>query len=331
MKVGASTPGATRILARGPTEADLKSLRVDELPAAIERGDLVWIDVESPAKAELIELGESLRLDELTVEDCLAPVRMPRIDTIPRDCVFVAMFAARFETEPEARIRTAAVPMVIGPNFLMSVRRELLPEVVHRLNATFAGFEALPAESGMGLAYVAVDALVDRHLPAATEAAELAEQFEDDLNPENELRSIPALERLIVLRRDLLAFRRIGVFQSEVLRRLSRKDADLRSYYSDVEDNEREAVETAAATCDYIDGAIEAFQVRRDARTELGIRRLTVLAVILGPLSLTIGLWGVNFPNIPGTQSHWGWPIFVACHLAFMLLSIAYLRRARLL
>jgi Mg2+ and Co2+ transporter CorA len=183
----------------------------------------------------------------------------------------------------------------------------------------------------MGLAYVAVDALVDRHLPAASQAAEHAEQFEDDLNPENELRSIPALERLIVLRRDLLAFRRIGVFQSEVLRRLGRKNADLRSYYSDVGDNEREAVETAAATCDYIDGAIEAFQVRRDARTELGIRRLTVLGVILGPMSLTIGLWSVSFANIPGTQLRWGWTTFVACHLAFMLLSIAYLRRARLL
>ena len=70
-------------------------------------------------------------------------------------------------------------------------------------------------------------------------------------------------------------------------------------------------MDTSAAICDYIGGAIEVYRMRRTIRTEDGIRRLTVLAGIFAPLSLIIGLWGVNFGNIPGTQVAWGWPMFV--------------------
>jgi magnesium transporter len=100
---------------------------------------------------------------------------------------------------------------------------------------------------------------------------------------------------------------------------------------ADVADNQREAAETATATGDDIDGAIEVYRVRRDARTDGAIRRLTVLAGDLWPVSLLIGLWGVNFPNIPGTDSAWGWPAFVAAQAVLILLGARYVRRRGLL
>jgi Mg2+ and Co2+ transporter CorA len=100
---------------------------------------------------------------------------------------------------------------------------------------------------------------------------------------------------------------------------------------SDVADDQREAIDTAAATCDYIDGAIEAFRVRRDARTERGIRRLTVLAAIFGPLSLTTALWGSNFQSIPGTNTQWGWYAFVVVQVIFVVGAVIYYRRRRLI
>jgi hypothetical protein len=59
-----------------------------------------------------------------------------------------------------------------------------------------------------------------------------------------------------VLRRDLLAFRRLGVAQQEGLQRLGRLYPSVWAYPADVADNHCEAVDTAAS-CDYIDGAIK--------------------------------------------------------------------------
>jgi magnesium transporter len=140
-----------------------------------------------------------------------------------------------------------------------------------------------------------------------------------------------APEHLIVPRSELLAFRRLGAAQQEVLRRLGRLFPGVRAHLADVADDEREAMDTAAAICDYIDGAIEAYRMRRTLRTEDGIQRLTVLAGIFAPLSLIIGLWGINFRNIPGTQLAWRWPIFVAGQGGLGVLGAWYFRRRGLL
>ena len=152
------------------------------------------------------------------------------------------------------------------------------------------------------LAYEVLDALVDGHLPALVSIAAAAEELEDRLNPRNDRASTAALENLIVLRRDFLAFRRLAVAQQEALRRLGRTAEEIRDYLSDVTDNQREAVDMADATRDYIEGAIEAYRMRRDERSEVGIRRLTVLAALLGPLTLFAGWYGMNFTYIPGAE-----------------------------
>ncbi len=48
----------------------------------------------------------------------------------------------------------------------------------------------------------------------------------------------------------------------------------------------------------------------------------SVIAGILGPLSLLIGLWQVNFPNIPGSGWGFGWPTFVGLLLVLIALGV---------
>jgi magnesium transporter len=313
------------------TDGRSRDLTVEELERVLEDGELVWLDIVHPGDAAIPLLSERLDLGPLTVEDCLLPLRMPKVDPLNGGSAFVAAFVINLHEGDEPRLRASAVAMVIGPSYLVTVRREPALMVTTRLAEALGPDADLPEQSGAALAHVGLDAIVDQHLPIMLRAAEVAEDLEDLLDPASERKGLTALERLIVLRRDLLAFRRLGVAQQEVLRRLGRAFPGMRAHFEDVVDNQREAVDTAAATCDYIDGAIEAYRVRRDARTEDGIRRLTVLAGIIGPVSLIIGLWGVNFTNIPGTESSSGWSIFVVFQLLFTLVGAYYFRRRGLL
>ncbi len=119
---------------------------------------------------------------------------------------------------------------------------------------------------------------------------------------------------------------------STAVRRLARtlpEEAPAR--LSDVEDNQREAIDMADATRDYVDGAVEGYRMRRDERSERGIRRLTVLAGVIGPLSLLTGIYGVNFAHIPGTDAPYGFWVFVGVQVAFLALAVWYLERRGLL
>lgn len=87
----------------------------------------------------------------------------------------------------------------------------------------------------------------------------------------------------------------------------------------------------ADAVRDYIEGAVEAYRMRRDERSEAGIRRLTVLAGLIGPLSLLTGIYGANFANIPGTDTPWGFWVFLGAQAAFLVAAALYLRGRGLL
>jgi magnesium transporter len=301
------------------------------LRQVVDDGKVVWIDLVHPVQNSVSLVADALGLGSLVVEDLLLPLRMPKFDLLPTQSAFVGAFAIRIDRESTPRLRAVGVSLVVSPSYLVTVSQVPVPEMTRRLEAALQSDGELPANSGPALAHAALDAIVDEHLPVTLQAAEAAEELEDALDPRAERRGLTALENLIVLRRDLLAFRRLAVAQQEVLRRVGRTFPAVQAQLADVADDQREAVETAVATCDYIDGAVEAFRVRRDAQAEDAIRRLSVLAGVLWPVSLFIGLWGINFPNIPGTDASWGWIAFVLVQIFVILAGSWFFRRRGLL
>lgn len=292
-----------------------------------EPGTTLWIDLLRPGNGSRDILENMLRLNPLTVEDCLSPLRMPKMDVFPENA-FVAAFAARLTGNAWRQLRAVEVDLVIGGNYLVTVRNNPVPEVSGRLERRIrSGVVEEDVSTGGMLAYEAMDALVDGHLPALVGAAAAAEELEESLDPTNERASVEALENLISLRRDLQAFRRLAIAQQESLRRLGRVSPDLRVYLSDASDNQREAVDMMEASRDYVEGAIEAYRMRRDERSELGIRRLTVLAAVLGPLTVLAGWYGMNFQYLPGAETVWAFWIFILVQVAFVVGAIWYLRR----
>lgn len=89
---------------------------------------------------------------------------------------------------------------------------------------------------GEWIARAALDSLVDGHLPALVGVATVAEGPEERLDPRNERVSTAALENLILLRRDLSAYRRLAIAQQESPRRLGRCSRRLCDHLSDVAD-----------------------------------------------------------------------------------------------
>ena len=313
-------PGAVREIPEG------------ELGAALgEPGAVVWVDLVRPRKRSEALLRDVICLGPLTVEDCLEPLRMPKMDLLDGGRVFVSAFAARLDGEDRVKLRAVEVDLVVGENFLVTVRDGPMEEVRDRLEGRIRTGAPESGSPGEALAYEVLDALVDGHLPALVNVAAAAEDLEDTLDPRNQRTSIEALENLISLKRDLQAFRRLALAQQEALRRLGRVSEEMRAYLSDAADNQREVVDMADATRDYVDGAIEAYRMRRDERSELGIRRLTALAGLLGPPTLLSGIYGMNFQNLPGNEAWFGFWAFIGFQFLFITTGAFFLRRRGLL
>ncbi|MDW8060217.1 MAG: CorA family divalent cation transporter [Thermomicrobium sp.] len=306
----------------GPNE--LRTL--PEVDAALETGTARWIDIRSPDASAAAYLRRELALGALPLEHLLSPARMPQLDLLPDGGVVALLFLLHLAEGTGPRLQASPVGFLIRPTYLHddALRADRAAGTTpHGVPRDRGGPSGARAE----IAARAIDAPVDEHLAVMLRTAELAEELEERLDPENEQDSLAALGQLIVLRRDLLVARRLGVTQQELIRRIARAFPEEAASFEDCAASQREAIESATAVCDDIDGAIEAYRLRRETRTEIGIRRLTVLASLFGVVSIVMGLWGVNFVEIPGAESHWGWFAFVGAIALVFALSIWYVRR----
>ena len=75
---------------------------------------------------------------------------------------------------------------------------------------------------------------------------------------------------------------------------------------------------------------IRSITLRRDVRSDAGIRRLTILAGVIGPLTLINGLYATNFQT-PGTQVPGSFWAFVGVQVVFLVVAVVYLRGRGLL
>jgi magnesium transporter len=54
---------------------------------------------------------------------------------------------------------------------------------------------------------------------------------------------------------------------------------------------------------------------------------LTVVATIFIPLTFIVGLYGMNFKNMPELDSPWGYPVVLIIMLAVAVGMLVYFRR----
>ncbi|MGC3996330.1 MAG: CorA family divalent cation transporter [Anaeromyxobacter sp.] len=62
-------------------------------------------------------------------------------------------------------------------------------------------------------------------------------------------------------------------------------------------------------------------------RTNRVINRLTVLSAVFLPLTFLVGIYGVNFPDIPGTHIEGGFYWFCLACLVVTLGLLQFMRR----
>ena len=80
-------------------------------------------------------------------------------------------------------------------------------------------------------------------------------------------------------------------------------------YFRNVEDHMRRIGDLAEMNLDTMRGLIDASFSLSSHRLGDIMRVLTVFAAILLPLSVIVGIFGMNFKNIPGLDKPWGFPI----------------------
>ena len=274
---------------------------------ATREGHLVWIGLLDPPEAELRIVQQQFGLNPLAIEDAAQPHRRPKLQRYG-DSLFVVARTAEMVGD---RIAFGETHLFVGCGYIVSVRHG--PSASYRQVRVHC--ESSPASLARGESFILhsiLDFIVENYSAVLERVQEEAENIENDLLAE---RLSPAqVQRLYILRRDLLKLRSGVLPLVEVCRRLEHSellpmDAKMELLFRDVTDHVRSVQEEIDALREMLAFCFEASLATSQSQQTIISRRLAAWAAILAVPTALAGIYGMNFSEMP--ELHWRYGYYV--------------------
>ena len=271
--------------------------------------NLLWIDLYDCSEIELNYIGEIFNFHPLALEDCFQESPRAKIDRYDNYHFFV-FHALRYfeEAEEEDEISSIELDVFLGSNYIVTIHPIALSAVGKVARICLKGTELMDRGSEY-LLYKIVDNIVDDSFPIIERLDERIDDLEDNifLNKGQVItEEILALKRTIILLRKVLIPQR-HIFTNITGRYSSFVSAENVPYYLDLADNLNNILDTVNTYRDLVNSSTETYYSVLSGRTSEIITVLTIMSVIMMPLTVITGFFGMNV-NLPGggqAGGHW--------------------------
>lgn len=261
-----------------------------------------WIHVQGAASPEgLRELGAAFGIHPLALEDILHTGQRPKLENYGGP-LFVVLSQPRWNNE---HVTTEQVSLFFDERVLVSFYAGASDpfEPVRKRLRDKAG--TVRAHTTDFLFYLLIDLVIDQAFPILDECAAWIEQLEEKLMDKPR---VEVLRELHQLRRDVVLLRRMQWPQRDVVNSLLRDahpliQVDTRLYLRDCYDHAVQAIEILESFRETTTSLMELYLSITSNRLNEVMRVLTIIATVFIPPTFVVGVYGMNFDNIP--ELHW--------------------------
>jgi magnesium transporter len=302
-----SLPRIRRTRPRQYTEA--AAARPEPRVAELSANGLTWIHLDPPVDPETVNtLRERFGWHPLDVEDVLSKRQRPKVDDYLDDGYLFGVLHFPAYDKNVQRLNAGELDFFLGPDYLVTISNvELLPvtRLFNRVQEDERFREQLFSKGSGRLLYEVLDDLFDYCFPILDKIAYKLDSIEDDIE---DRRSEEIVTDISKVKQEIISYRKIIKPQRPALRLLERHierflPEELELYFDDLVD----ASERIWDLLDNYKEVVEALESTNESvishRQNDVLRILTVFSVILLPLTLISGIFGMNV-LFPGEHTH---------------------------
>jgi magnesium transporter len=276
--------------------------------AELESSGLTWIHLDAPTKNEAEELAERFGWHALDVEDVLSKRQRPKVDDYLEEGYLFAVLHFPVYDSSIGRLNAGELDVFLGPDYLVTLPNVQL-DPVSRLFRRSSEDEELREQlfsKGSGrLLYEVLDDLFDYCFPILDKIGHKLDVIEDEMfegAADEVVRDISNVKQEIISYRKIIKPERstLRLFERHVERFLPE---ELELYFDDIVD----ASERIWDLLDNYKEVVEALEQTNESvishRQNRVLQILTLFSVVLLPLTLISGIFGMNV-NFPGYGTH---------------------------
>src|SRR5438094_7102038 len=281
-------------------------------PAELSAAGLTWIHLNAPDSFHAGVLAGRFGWHPLDVEDVLSKRQRPKIDEYADEgYLFVVLHFPVYDKTIQ-RLNAGELVAFIGQDYLVTLPAvELLPVTrLFRRCEEDADLRAQLFSKGSGyLLYHVLDDLFDYCFPILDKIGHKLDSLEDALFEE---RAEDVVRDISNVKQEIISYRKIIKPERSTLRLLERRmerflPEELELYFDDI-------VDASERIWDLLDNYKEVVEALEDTNESVISHRqnrilliLTLVSVILLPLTLITGLFGMNvrFPGFETQTAFW--------------------------
>jgi magnesium transporter len=250
---------------------------------------VLWIDYTDPSPDQIADLGATLDLHPLIVEDIVEGNQRSKIETTD-GLIHIVLFALRYGD----RVESTEVDIVLGLGFLLTVHgTDWDPRETPHLRR---GLQSVLQHGPDHLLWAVSDAIVDGYFPFADRLGDAIDTVQDEVI---DSASRESLEQLFQLKRELVAVRRAAGPVREIFSQLTNRDlvlidAEEVLYFRDVYDHVIRLTDELDTYRELVAGTLEVYLSTVNNNLSLIMKRLTGVTVILAGVGAVAGIFGMS-------------------------------------
>jgi magnesium transporter len=295
-----------------------------------EANPVSWINIDKLHDVELMEkLGSHYEIHPLLMEDILNTDLRPKVED-EDDYVMLSLKMLSYE-EQTGNLITEQISLILGKNYIISFKEKpdtVFEPVINRLSSSKGTIRSRGADY---LFYALTDVVVDNYFTIIENIGNDLEKLEDWIfnHPGEE-----ALQEIHRIKGDLLQLRKITYPIREAMRKLENDDIELiedktRKYFTDIYEHIIQIIETVESYREVVSGLKDLYLSSISFRMNKVMQVLTIIGTIFIPLTFIVGVYGMNFENMP--ELHWKYAYFIlwGIMIALVLILIWYFKKKK--
>lgn len=292
----------------GDFAVETTDAKVGDCALAREQPGVTWVNVVGIHDVNKIAaLGEHFGIHPLTQEDIVNTAQRPKSEEF-EGYIFIVMKTLTFD-DVQKDIDIDTISIILGKGFVISFQERdsnVFFPVVDRIRNAKGRVRKLDADY---LAYALMDAVVDEYFVALERLGDYIETIEDEIVAQ----PVPAhMQELHRLKREVLFVRKsVWPLREEIGSILKTESLLIKEgtgvFLRDLYDHTIRVIDIVETSRDILSSMHDTYLSSVSNRMNEVMKVLTIIATIFIPLTFIVGVYGMNFDNMPELRWHWGY------------------------
>jgi magnesium transporter len=290
---------------------------------------VTWINVDGLGNTRVIEeLGKCFTIHPLILEDILNTEQRPKMEDLESYIYLNLKMLSYVQNNTDVKVEHVSI--LIGSNFLISFQEDV-GDIFDPVRERIRKDGRIRKFGPDYLAYALIDGIVDNYFVVMEKLEERVEDLEEELviNPTQQ-----SLHKINRLKKDMIFLRKSVWPLREVINSLERSESPLIKetttiYLRDVYDHTIQVIDTLETFRDMVSGMIDIYLSGLSYKMNEIMKVLTLIATIFIPLTFVVGLYGMNFENMPEIKWEFGYYSVLIVMVIMVVLMLTYFRRKK--